>query len=717
MIYEFSDLTLDLDRHLLTRGEQPIKLTKLSFKVLQALVQAAPALISQDDLIDQVWGHKRVITPDNLSQRMKILRQSLGDDPNQPIYIEGVRGEGYRLVPEVKIQSAQTSSRSFRRAPSSRLLVSLGVLALALGYIAFDKFVFTESIQTATTASAARFEKSLAVLPFAASGDEEGGGLFAAGIHADLLTQLAKIADLHVISRTSVMEYAGTAKNMVQIRDELGVNHILEGGVQKIGDQVRMNAQLIDARTDKLLWTETFDRELTVNNIFSVQSEIVEKITDSLHATLLPETSASIALAPTDNMEAFRDYMTARYGSMGTDVRIELLQSAVEKDPRFALAWLWLVYYWQQLFWFGEDASGLERALEALQRVEAIDPDLPELHLVRAIVHYHGFLRYEDALEELERAEKAMPGYSRNFAWRGTIYRHMGRLPEAIQAYQRALELDPRNRAATHELARTLVLGRYYDDARDLLKASITKFPENAWFSRWFLAMVDWYQFGDSRPLLRVLNRPERPDSLGTDALTALSAWLADETETALRHARRIDPNDFGDTAFTQPPVGLNLVSEDIAMIRAAILMASGADDEGRAILEASRVELTQFLSEQDEPSWFFIQKLSYMLALLGASEQAVETAEEMIRRYEEEPKRAIFPFHVQAYHGMLMCQVGDLSRAEEDFRWVLSRVNQLTLASLVNGWPPCRDKFKETEHYLRLKEEFDHLSRGKTLE
>jgi DNA-binding winged helix-turn-helix (wHTH) protein len=181
MIYEFSDLTLDLDRHLLTRGGQPIKLTKLSFKVLQALIQAAPALVSHDDLIDQVWGPKRVITPDNLSQRMKTLRQSLGDDPNQPIYIEGVRGEGYRLVPEVKIQSARTSShsssRSSRQALSSRLLVSLVVLALALGYIAFDKFVLdpVEDEQLAQSArqegrTAARTEshgdKSIAVLPF-----------------------------------------------------------------------------------------------------------------------------------------------------------------------------------------------------------------------------------------------------------------------------------------------------------------------------------------------------------------------------------------------------------------------------------------------------------------------------------------------------------------------------------------------------------------------
>src|SRR5210317_1323445 len=157
MIYEFSDLTLDLERRLLTRGGQPIKLTKLSFKVLQALVQAAPALISHDDLIDLVWGSKRVISPDNLSQRMKILRQSLGDDPNQPIYIEGVRGEGYRLISEVKIQSAQTSNRSSRRALSSRLIVSLAVLVLALGYIVVDKFVI-DPIENKQLAESARQE-------------------------------------------------------------------------------------------------------------------------------------------------------------------------------------------------------------------------------------------------------------------------------------------------------------------------------------------------------------------------------------------------------------------------------------------------------------------------------------------------------------------------------------------------------------------------------
>ncbi len=355
MIYEFSDLTLDLDRHLLTRGGQPIKLTKLSFKVLQALVQAAPALISHDDLIDQVWGPKRVITPDNLSQRMKTLRQSLGDDPNQPIYIEGVRGEGYRLLPEIKIQPAQTSSRSSRRPLSSRLLVSLGVLALALGYIAFDRFVL-HPVEDEQLAQSARQEgrtaalpeshgdKSIAVLPFDNRSSREEDQFFTDGMHDDLLATIAKIGSMKVISRTSVMEYRDTIKKIPQIAQELGVEHILEGGIQRSGNQVRINVQLIDAATDEHLWAEIYDRELTAANLFAVQSEITKKIADALQAELSTDEQLRIDARPTDNLQAYELYLRGRYlwqrrGDENIRHAITLFEQATELDPQFARAW------------------------------------------------------------------------------------------------------------------------------------------------------------------------------------------------------------------------------------------------------------------------------------------------------------------------------------------------------------------------------------------
>ena len=192
MIYEFSDLTLDLDRHLLTRSGEPVKLTKLSFKALQALVQAAPALISHDELIDQVWGPKRVITLDNLAQRMKTLRQSLGDDPNERVYIEGVRGEGYRLVPEVRIRPAQAASHaSVRTGPRIFLVGLVVILAGLLTWFAIDRTKFTEGESVAMSADSApadlpatqrERQPAIAVLPFANLSEDPSNLFFADGI-------------------------------------------------------------------------------------------------------------------------------------------------------------------------------------------------------------------------------------------------------------------------------------------------------------------------------------------------------------------------------------------------------------------------------------------------------------------------------------------------------------------------------------------------------
>lgn len=627
----------------------------------------------------------------------------------------------FQLTPEGIKRDSEVSTAEVTTVATGRKLdlAIIVLLVISLGYFVVDKFVFSEPVETAIPESLSRYERSIAVLPFVASGENQGE-LFATGIHDDLLTQLSRIADLHVISRTSVMEYAQTTKNLRQIGAELGVNHILEGGVQKIGDQVRINAQLIDARNDKHLWAETFDRDLTVDNIFKVQSDIVAKITDSLQATLLPETRASIAHAPTENLEAFRDYLAARnlpkqHGDKDRQTRINLLESAVEKDPQFALAWLWLAYNLQQLYWQGEGELYLDRADEALERAQSIDPDLPEFHLIRAIVLYHGYLRYEDALAELDLAESAMPGNSDNFYWRGTIYRQLSRLPEAIHAFQRACDLDPRNANAVRDLGRTLMLGRYYDDAREVFGAAIATFPDIGWWMRWFAAMVDWYQFGDSRSLLRVPDRPDWPADLPASVLLALSAWLSDDLETALRYSSQIQPDEARDISLTTPPLGADMGREEIQIMRAGILLAAGSDEEGRTILETLRVELAQALSKQDNPDWGILKRLSFVLAFLDSQDTVAEMSKELVVLYEKEPlwqKAQI----MRASHGMLMCQLDDLSGAEEDFRWILSQDNPFTLASLVNGWPPCREKFEGTEHYLRLERDFGYLSQGRAL-
>jgi TolB-like protein/Flp pilus assembly protein TadD len=391
---------------------------------------------------------------------MKTLRQSLGDDPNQPIYIEGVRGEGYRLVPEVKIQSAPTSSRSSRQALSSRLLVSLVVLALALGYIAFDKFVLEpgENEQLAQSArqeghTAARTElhddNSIAVLPFDNRSNRVEDQFFTDGIHDDLLATIAKIGSMKVISRTSVMEYKGTVKKIPQIAQELGVANILEGGIQRSGNQIRINVQLIDAASDQHLWAEIYDRELTAANLFTVQSEITKKIADALQAELSTDEQHRIDARPTDNLQAYELYLRGRYlwqRRGGENIRhaITLFEQATELDPQFARAWSSLAATHFTLP-VHSDASKSEHhalAVSAAQKALAQDDSLAEAYSVLGgLADTDGKWAEAKTLFLLAIANEPMD--STAHLWYGEHLLKVGRLDDGLEEALIAYQLDP----------------------------------------------------------------------------------------------------------------------------------------------------------------------------------------------------------------------------------------------------------------------------------
>ncbi len=623
----------------------------------------------------------------------------------------------FQLTPEGLRRESDISAAETDRRPSGGRSDTAIILLLvaALGYFIADKFYFSDLPDTSAVEVASQPEKSIAVLPFVTSGEEEGE-LFATGIHDDLLTQLAKVAELHVISRTSMMEYAETTKNMTQIGKELGVSHILEGGVQKIGDQVRINAQLIDARLDKHLWAETFDRELSVRNIFKVQSEIVQLITGSLQATLLAGTEASIETPPTENMDAYRDYLAALSLANRRDTRIELLQSAVNKDPQFALAWIQMAYEWQQIFWFDpEQPEALAKAEEALARAEAIDADLPQLHRTRAMVLYHGYLDHEGALRELEMAEKGLPGDSTIFEWRATIYRHMQRIPEAVAVYRHALALDPRNAEAVYELGIALSLGRYFEQERALWEQSQTDFPEGSVGFNWLLATVDWAQHGDSQSQLKVMNRPDWPKYERDEALFALKHWQAGEMSEALRYAHEINPNEE-DEARVFVPTFARIPKAYSEVIQAGILIANGFAVEADEILNTARARIEKEISSSADPYWWAFADLGGVLAVMGEAEAARAANTAMVEAFDQ-PERT---YQLTVLHQTIManmCILGDFSEVETQIRWLLSRPTGGTLASLVNEWPPCRQQFEGTEHFRRLQEEFGHLGQGKTLD
>lgn len=300
---------------------------------------------------------------------------------------------------------------------------------------------------------------SIAVLPFTNRSAEPDTAYFVDGIHDDLLTQLARNGALTVISRTSMMEYRDTTKNLRQIGEELGVATILEGAVQRAGRRVRINAQLIDAASDAHLWADTFDRELTPENVFDIQSEIAVAISAALGQALGAGEMPEAAGVPTRNAEAFDLYLRARatrddWGEEKIRARMALYRTALEHDPQFALAMGELGREFVNLFWYTtrRDADRVE-GRRWLDRALGLQPDNPQLRLAMAEYHYRAHLDYEAALEELERAARGLPGSAETIALRAYIMRRAGRTSATLDALHSAVLLDPRS----GEIVRTLV--------------------------------------------------------------------------------------------------------------------------------------------------------------------------------------------------------------------------------------------------------------------
>ena len=299
-------------------------------------------------------------------------------------------------------------------------------------------------------------EKSIAVLPFENLSDKKENAYFADGVQDEILTNLAKIADLKVISRTSVMQYkTDTARNTREIGKELGVAHLLEGSVQRVSNTVRVNAQLIDTRTDAHTWAEKYDRPL--DNVFAIQSEIAKTIADQLKAKLSASEKAAIEKPATTDLTAYDLYLHAQslFADSSNQVRARenltqaarFLDEAVARDPQFLVAWCLLARTHGNIYVDGFDHTPvrLEMARGAIDKALQLQPDSGEAHLALADYYYHGFRDYQRARTELTAARRTLPNSAEIFEYTGYIDRRQGRWEDATRNLERALELDPRN--------------------------------------------------------------------------------------------------------------------------------------------------------------------------------------------------------------------------------------------------------------------------------
>jgi TolB-like protein len=455
-------------------------------------------------------------------------------------------------------------------------------------------------------ASPAR-EASVAVLPFTTRSANDDDRYFSDGVHDDLLTQLAKIGSLKVISRTSVMDYRETTKRIPDIAAELGVATVVEGAVQRSGSKVRITAQLIDARTDEHLWAESYDRALTADNLFDIQTEIATSIAGALQATLSPEEKAALQRRLTDDLPAREAYQRARWllFSLTADsvqTAEKELDFALQRDPEFAAAWALQAQVQLAYHWWGIDRTGdrRERARAAIDRGRAIDPSLPELDIAEGYYFYWGFRNYRAALELLEPALAAYPNDAELRKLVAFVNRRYGRFDLTLEHLERALELDPRSRITITELGQTNGrLGRYEraEHYADMLRQIDPGDPQG----RWIKAMVARLRDGDASEALR------HWDAIQGQLLFALAGkWVMElasgDYASAVESARRIDEQD----ALRGPegyPTGMTLYY-------------AGDLENARPVLRKALGSLTP---EMEQASSAFGSGLIWRCHLLGA--------------------------------------------------------------------------------------------------
>src|SRR6184192_297080 len=358
-----------------------------------------------------------------------------------------------------------------------RNIITLIIAGLAISAVA-GFFLFPR-------ASGRNVEKSIAVLPFQSLSDEKENAYFADGMQDDILTNLSKISDLKVISRSSVMPYRGDAvRNAREIGKALGVSTLLEGSVRRIGNRVRVNVQLIDANNDEHVWAEDYDRDLT--DVFAIQTDLAQKIASALQAKLSPNEKARLDHRPTQNSDAYllfvqaHDWANRAEMFHDTSLKAEpLFEQAIKLDPNFAAAFagLSMVESW---VYHNSDPVPSRREKARLNADEALrlQPDLPEAHLALGFSYYYGDRDYERALAEFDIARRGLPNESQAYLAIGAIQRRQGKWAESNANLEKAATLDPKNTNVLGQLCFSYIAQRNFETADKFLDSAIAASPQ-----------------------------------------------------------------------------------------------------------------------------------------------------------------------------------------------------------------------------------------------
>jgi TolB-like protein/Tfp pilus assembly protein PilF len=395
----------------------------------------------------------------------------------------------FELTPE-GLKRTEVADELPRKSERNRAWIYVVIIA---GAVAASLFFFGR--YTSSKQGTEMSEKSIAVLPFENRSEDKSNVYFAEGVQDEILTRLSKIADLKVSSRTSTEHYKNAPKNLAEIAKQLGVAHILEGSVQKNGDAVRVNVQLIKAAKDSQVWAETFDRKLT--DIFSVESDVAKAIADQLRAHITRQEEQVIAAKPTKNIEAYDAYLRGRYfwnkrTSDGIKHAIEHFQQSIERDPDFALGHAGLAdsYIALTFYNFAAPHETMPKAKESAIKALALDDTLAEAHASLAHILMNYDWNWSAAEKEFKRSIELTPDYATGHQWYAIHYlTATGRFEEAVQEMKKALELEPASLVMNTFMGATLYYAGRYDEAIDQCRKTIEMDPNFA-VAHWHLGLA-----------------------------------------------------------------------------------------------------------------------------------------------------------------------------------------------------------------------------------
>ena len=536
-IYEFGQFQLDTGKRLLRRLDgTPVPLTPIVFETLLYMVEHHDAVLDKERIMEAVWPDT-IVEENNLAQAISKLRQVFGETPGSHSYIVTVPGRGYRFVAEVNKRNGNIVSRGptdstttptsiqgpteadptadrhrlLRKArrgtsPSNWRIFGAAIAAIIVVGLAALFFVRYRSLPASVRAPGSPVpadavlsvptqiaEKSIAVLPFENRSEEKENAYFADGIADEILTRLSNIADLKVISRTSTRQYQSKPANLREIAKQLGVANILEGSVQKVADQVRVNVQLVNAQTDSHLWANTYDRKLT--DIFGVESEIAKGIAESLQAKLTSHEEQALAVKPTNNPEAYDAYLRglsfdARFHfSIGDrDLGLKAVgfyERAVQLDPKFALAWARLSRAHAVLYFRLYDTTAARRdaTKNALENAQKLQPNSAETQLALGYYQFRVLRDYGLAKTTFKELSEMLPGRSEVPYALGLVTQREGDWDESVARFEQALTLDPRNADILIDAARNYAMLRQFPAALKLYDRALDIIPNHPYLT------------------------------------------------------------------------------------------------------------------------------------------------------------------------------------------------------------------------------------------